>query len=116
MERDRRKGNAKHRAMAADDAPAAIVMFVFGGGLYGSTYLTPLFLQTVQGSTALSAGLMLVPPGLVMMFIFPLAGFMTDKIRPNIPVIIGLTGFTILAAVCALATRPPRRLTPAENP
>ena len=82
-------------------APAAIVMFVFGGGLYGSTYLTPLFLQTVQGSTALSAGLMLVPPGLVMMFIFPLAGFMSDKVRPNIPVIIGLM---IFAFSCYLMT------------
>lgn len=82
-------------------APAAIVMFVFGGGLYGSTYLTPLFLQTVQGSTALSAGLLLVPPGLVMMFIFPLAGFMSDRIKPNVPVIIGLV---IFAFSCHLLT------------
>ncbi|MEQ1889769.1 MAG: DHA2 family efflux MFS transporter permease subunit [Alphaproteobacteria bacterium] len=75
-------------------APAAIVMFVFGGGLYGSTYLAPLFLQTVQGSTALSAGLLLMPPGLIMLFVFPLAGFMSDRLSPTIPMVLGLVLFS----------------------
>ncbi len=76
-------------------APAALVMFVFGAGLYGSTYLTPLFLQTVQGTTALSAGLMLMAPGLIMVFVFPAAGAMSDRISPKIPIIAGLTIFSI---------------------
>lgn len=75
-------------------APAAFVMFIFGGGLYGSTYLGPLFMQTVQGSTALSAGLLLMPPGLVMLFVFPVAGMMSDRLSPTIPMVIGLLLFS----------------------
>jgi len=82
-------------------APAAIILFIFGGGLYGSTYLTPLFLQTVQGSTALSAGLMLMPPGLIMLFVFPVAGAMSDRFPANIPMIIGML---IFAFSCYLMT------------
>jgi len=82
-------------------AAASIVIFIFGAGLYGSTYLTPLFLQTVQGSTALSAGLMLMPPGLIMLFVFPVAGAMSDRFRANIPMIIGLL---IFAFSCYLLT------------
>ena len=44
------------------------------------------------------------------------AGYLADLAGSYDTSFIGLTGFTILAAVCALATRPPRRLTPAENP
>ena len=76
-------------------APAAFVMFIFGGGLYGSTYLGPLFMQTVQGSTALSAGLLLMPPGLIMLFVFPIAGMMSDRLSPTIPMVIGLSLFAL---------------------
>lgn len=73
----------------------AIILFVFGNGLFGSTYLAPLFLQTVQGSTALSAGLMLMAPGLVMMFVFPVAGALSDRFGPVLPMTIGMAMFAI---------------------
>ncbi|MGD9521097.1 MAG: DHA2 family efflux MFS transporter permease subunit, partial [Tepidiphilus sp.] len=36
---------------------ASLVAFLYGAGLYGSTYLIPLFLQTVQGYTPTRSGL-----------------------------------------------------------
>ncbi len=72
----------------------AVVLFVFGNGLFGSTYLAPLFMQTVQGSTALSAGLMLMAPGLIMMVVFPVAGAMSDRFGATIPMVIGMLIFS----------------------
>jgi len=42
-------------------AAAAAVACIFGVGLFGSTYLVPLYVQTVQHFTPLSAGLLLMP-------------------------------------------------------
>ena len=44
-------------------ASAAIVSFIMGAGLFGSTYLLPLFVQTIQGMTPTQAGLLLMPAG-----------------------------------------------------
>lgn len=52
--------------------------FVFGAGLYGSTYLIPLFLQLVQGVTATQSGLIMLPAALVMAAIFPFSGRLSD--------------------------------------
>jgi EmrB/QacA subfamily drug resistance transporter len=82
-------------------APAAMILFVFGSGLFSSTYLAPLFMQTVQGSTALSAGLMLMAPGLIMIFVFPVAGAMSDRFGATIPMVIGML---IFAFSCYLMT------------
>ncbi len=73
---------------------AAMVLFIFGIGLFGSTYLAPLFLQTVQGSTALSAGLMLMAPGLIMVFVFPAAGALSDRYGPVFPMVAGMLIFS----------------------
>ncbi|MBU2193383.1 MAG: MFS transporter, partial [Alphaproteobacteria bacterium] len=49
-------------------------------GLFGSTYLVPLFVQTIQGFTPTQAGLLLMPSGFVLVFVFPIAGRMSDKL------------------------------------
>ena len=36
-----------------------------GAGLFGSTYLLPVFVQQIQGYTPLLAGLLLMPGGLL---------------------------------------------------
>ncbi|NBJ13050.1 DHA2 family efflux MFS transporter permease subunit [Microvirga arsenatis] len=61
-------------------ASASVVAFVMGAGLFGSTYLVPLFVQTIQGLTPTQAGLLLMPSGFVLVFIFPLAGQLSDKL------------------------------------
>ena len=58
--------------------------------LFGSTFLIPLFLQRIVGYNELQSGLILLPSSLFLAILFPIAGRMSDKIGPKIPVIIGL--------------------------
>ncbi len=59
---------------------ASLVAFIMGAGLFGSTYLVPLFVQTIQGLTPTQAGLLLMPSGFVLVVIFPIAGRLSDKV------------------------------------
>lgn len=59
--------------------PGALVTLILGAGLYGSTYLIPLFVQTLQGYTPTRSGLLLMPAGLVLALVFPLAGRLSDR-------------------------------------
>lgn len=72
---------------------AAIVSFILGAGLFGSTYLIPLFVQTVQGYTPTEAGLMLMPAGLAIGMVSPLAGRLADRLPPYLLIITGLLLF-----------------------
>ncbi len=72
---------------------AAIVACIFGAGLFGSTYLVPLFVQTVQHLTPLAAGLMLMPAGLVMGVFMPFAGSLADRVPARTLIITGLLCF-----------------------
>lgn len=74
-------------------ASAAVISFIFGAGIYGSTYLVPLFVQTVQGYTPTRSGLLLMPAGLVLGIVFPLAGRLTDRTPAQIPITFGLLVF-----------------------
>jgi EmrB/QacA subfamily drug resistance transporter len=74
---------------------AAVVTFVIGAGLFGSTYFLPLFLQTVQGLQPTDAGLLLLPAGLVMAVFFPLAGYLSDMMSPRRLILFGITLFAI---------------------
>lgn len=59
---------------------ASLVAFIMGAGLFGSTYLVPLFVQTIQGLTPTQAGLLLMPSGLVLVLVFPIAGRLSDRV------------------------------------
>lgn len=61
----------------------AITAFVFGAGLFGSTYLIPLFLQLVQGMTPTDTGFSMMPAGIVMALAIPFCGRMADKYDPG---------------------------------
>lgn len=63
---------------------ASLVSFIMGAGLFGSTYLVPLFVQTIQGLTPTQAGLLLMPSGFVLVLIFPLAGRLSDRMPEGI--------------------------------
>jgi MFS transporter, DHA2 family, multidrug resistance protein len=66
-----------------------IIMFIFGIGMFGSTFLLPVYLQNSLGYTALQSGAVFLPVGIIQGITAPLAGFASDKINPKIPVIIG---------------------------
>lgn len=79
---------------------AAIVSFVFGAGIFATTYMVPLYVQTVQGLTPTQAGLMLMPGGLLLGAAFPVAGRLSDLVPVDLLIAFGLT----LIAVSALLT------------
>ena len=59
-------------------------------GLFGSTYLVPLFVQTVQHLTPLAAGLLLMPGGLILGLFMPIGGYLSDRIPARKLIIAGL--------------------------
>ncbi|MDE0942298.1 MAG: DHA2 family efflux MFS transporter permease subunit [Alphaproteobacteria bacterium] len=59
---------------------AALVGMVLGAGLFGSIYIIPLFVQTIQGYTPTRSGMLMVPGGIIMMISFPIAGRLSDKL------------------------------------
>jgi EmrB/QacA subfamily drug resistance transporter len=74
-------------------AGASVVAFIFGAGIFGSTFLIPLFVQTIQGYTPTRSGLLLMPAGLILGLVFPIAGRLTDKTPAYATVMFGLILF-----------------------
>lgn len=50
--------------------------------MYTGTYLAPLFLQTVQGETPLTTGLILLPSSIVLALLSPIVGKLYPKFGP----------------------------------
>ena len=81
----------------------ALIAFIFGAGMMGSTYIMPVFVQTIIGFTPLLAGLMMMPAGIMLAFIFPLAGRLADAIPASTMIIFGLLLFSAGFALMAVA-------------
>jgi len=56
-------------------------MFVLGIMLFSSLVMMPLFLQTLMGYTAESAGLVLSGGGLLLLFLMPVVGTLASKVQ-----------------------------------
>ena len=69
----------------------AIVAFIYGMGLFGSTYLVPVFLQIGLAMPASQAGAALLPAGIALALTIPLAGRLTDRLPFGRLVAFGLT-------------------------
>ena len=82
---------------------AALIAFIFGAGMMGSTYIMPVFVQTIIGFTPLLAGLMMMPAGIMLAFIFPLAGRLADAMPASTMIIGGLLLFSAGFAWMAVA-------------
>lgn len=61
----------------------AVVSFTYGFGLYGSTYLVPVFLQHALGYSATAAGSALIASGIALALTTPVAGRMADLFPPK---------------------------------
>ncbi|MGA3014065.1 MAG: DHA2 family efflux MFS transporter permease subunit [Bacteroidales bacterium] len=66
-----------------------IVTFIFGIGMFGSTFLLPLYLQNSLGYTALQAGSVFLPVGIIQGCVAPIAGILTTKINSKFLIIGG---------------------------
>lgn len=74
---------------------AALVAFAYGLGLYGSTYLVPLLVQTVARYGPTQAGALLTPAGIALAMVMPLAGWLTDRVHARRLIVSGLALFAL---------------------
>lgn len=74
-------------------ATGVLVTLAYGFGLYASTYLIPVFLQSALGYDATLAGLALLPSGILLAVAIPLAGVLADRYPPRWITVAGLALF-----------------------
>lgn len=60
-----------------------ILSFIMGFGLYGSTFIIPLYTQSVLGWTAQQSGMLMVPAALTTAFMMPVIGNLLQKGVPQ---------------------------------
>jgi len=76
---------------------AMLIAFAFGAGNFATNYAIPVFAQTVQGFTATDAGLVLVPAGMLLVFLAPLSGRLADTLPSHVPIMAGCALFALAA-------------------
>jgi len=76
-------------------ANASIVAFAYGIGLFGSTYLVPVFAQEIAHYDASEAGYLLVPPGIALAGAITIGGRLTDRLHPAPIIVAGLVLFAV---------------------
>jgi MFS transporter, DHA2 family, multidrug resistance protein len=69
---------------------ATVIMIFFSIGMFGSTFLLPIYLQNSMGYTALQAGSVFLPVGIIQGFLAPVSGRISDRLNPKIPMTIGI--------------------------
>lgn len=76
---------------------STFIMFIFGMAFFGNAFLLPIYVQNSLGYTALQAGLLFFPVGILQAFVAPIAGRLTDKVNPKFPAMAGIIilGFTL---------------------
>ncbi|HSD15293.1 MAG TPA: DHA2 family efflux MFS transporter permease subunit [Flavobacterium sp.] len=60
-----------------------IMCFILGFGLYGSTFIIPIYTQAMLGWTATDAGLLLIPSSIMTGIMMPIIGKMIQKGVPQ---------------------------------
>ena len=78
---------------AVNFAVGSLFSFVMGIGLYGMTYLYPLYLGSVRGYDSLMIGETVFVSGLAMFAGAPLAGILSSKMDLRVMLLIGFVGF-----------------------
>ncbi len=74
-------------------AVGSVFSFVMGIGLYGMTYLYPLYLSAMRGYDSLMIGETVFVSGLAMFVSAPLAGMLASKIDLRVMLLLGFIGF-----------------------
>lgn len=84
-------------------ANASIVAFAYGIGLFGSTYLVPVFAQEIAHYDASEAGYLLLPPGIALAIAIALGGRLTDRIHAAPIIMAGLVLFALSSLLLAFS-------------
>jgi len=69
---------------------ATMVAFVISFAMLGMFFFMALYIQNILGYSPLEAGVRFLPTTIVIMFVAPIAGRLTDRIGPRPPIIAGL--------------------------
>ncbi len=73
----------------------SLFAFVLGIGLYGLTYIYPVYLAAVRGYSALMIGKTMFVTGVCMMLMAPISGRLMGKVDPRLMIAVGFVGFAI---------------------
>jgi MFS transporter, DHA2 family, multidrug resistance protein len=92
-------GLFRHRPFAG----AAIVAFAYGIGLFGTTYLVPVFVQEIANYNAAEAGYLLIPPGIALAIAITIGGALTDRMQPAPIITAGLALFALSSLLLAFS-------------
>src|SRR3979409_329203 len=76
-------------------ALGSLFSFVLGIGLYGLTYIYPLYLSQIRGYNSLMIGETMFVSGLAMFLTAPLAGRLTPKVDPRFLLMAGFLAFAL---------------------
>jgi MFS family permease len=76
----------KNRIVAA----CLVVAIGMTFGMYGMLFLTPLYLQTARGASALTAGLELLPMSVTFVVVSQLSGKIANRFGPRVPMTTGM--------------------------
>jgi len=74
---------------------AVTTAFIISFAMMGVFFFLALYMQNVLDYTALGAGVRFLPTTLVIMVLSPLAGRLSDRIGPRIPIVTGMTLITL---------------------
>lgn len=72
-----------------------LLSFVMGVGLYGLTYIYPVYLASVRGYSSLQIGETMFVTGVCMFVCAPISGKLMTKVDPRLMIAVGFTGFAI---------------------
>lgn len=74
-------------------ALGSLFSFVVGVGLYGLTYLYPVYLSRVRGYDSMMIGETMFVTGIAMFLTAPISGVLSRRLDPRIMMLIGFAGF-----------------------
>ena len=82
----------------------ALVAFIYGAGLFGSTYLFPVYMQMALHYAPSEAGMVLFPAGVVLAITIIVAGKLADVMPSNVLVSIGLSLLALSFGLMAIGS------------
>jgi DHA2 family multidrug resistance protein len=74
---------------------AFFTMLMIGAILFGSNQIMPQLLQTTFPYTAMLSGLAMMPGGIAMLVLMPIAGQVTGRFQPKYLMVLGLSGIAL---------------------
>lgn len=83
---------------------AFVLAVITGAGLFSSSYLLPMLVQTVLDFSPTRAGLLLMPAGLIMGLCYPTIGRLADRYSVASMVIVGLSVFIVSAVALSICS------------